>query len=94
METLLQNAAVAAIGALAGEFCLCMLPAGSTRKFCRFAVSLMLILILLAAPMELGEIDFPQLKEESRQTEYAEQNKSYEEIIWDVYNGELENKNK
>ena len=94
METLLQNAAVAAIGALAGEFFLCMLPAGSTRKFCRFAVSLMLILILLAAPMKLGEIDFPQLKEESRQTEYAEQNKSYEEIIWDVYNGELENKNK
>ena len=83
METFLQNAAIAAIGALAGEFCLCMLPAGSTRKFCR-----------LTAPMKWEEIQFPQLNAQEEQVEYTEENKSYEAIIWDVYNEELENKNK
>ena len=94
MENFLQNAAIAAIGALAGAFCLCMLPAGRTRKFCRFTVSLILVLILLAAPMKWEEIQFSQLNAQEEQVEYTEENKSYEAIIWDVYNEEFENKNK
>lgn len=87
MEQLMHGAAMAAICAVAGEFCLCLLPAGGTRKFCRFVIGLILACMLLAMPLRLEEIHFPEIEEQK------EQQKSYEEIIWDVYHDRWENMN-
>ncbi len=94
MESFLQTAVIAVIGAMAGEFCLCMLPTGGTRKFCRFIVGLVLVLILLSAPLNIDETQLNEILQTQQETVLPNQNKSYEEMIWDVYNEELENKNK
>jgi len=86
------------IGSLAAAVVLCemllsLLPEGSMQKFVKMVVGI-LLLILIMSPLkncDFSDVTIPEVFAE-QEAENAQNN--YEEIIMDVYNRALENKNK
>lgn len=89
MEKVLQIAANIAILLFLGEMLVCLLPVGGMKRFCKFALGIVLTLSVFSAIAGLGEVELPTLSagEESFATN------SYEDVILDVYNKYLQNKN-
>ena len=95
MEEILEKLAVVVIAAMAGEFCLYLLPGGRMRGVCRFAAAIVGAMLLLTLPWgEAGEGQILQVLEEASVQEQPAEAKSYGEIIWDVYLREWENRNR
>ena len=90
MQRCLEGAAVVVCCALAGEFCLYLLPGKGRARVCRFVAALMLLVQLLSV---VTGTDFPGFWE---YPQYAEETQilpeAYEATIWDVYNNCLKNK--
>ena len=94
MQEILENIALVVIAAMAGEFCLCLLPGGRMRGVCRFAAAIVGAMLLLSIPWgEAGEAWLQEMTENVSTPAPAADAKSYGELIWDVYRREWENRN-
>ena len=89
MENVLKLAGNVAILLFLGEMLVCLLPVGNMKRFCKFALSIVLTLCVFSALLGLGEVELPALSASAESTE----TNSYEDVILDVYNKYFENKN-
>lgn len=91
MDQLLEAAAGIAIAIIAFEMLLSLLPEGNMKKFTRFTAGVLLMCMIVLPFKGCVNTRFSLSIEEQDAQNVTKNN--YEDIIWDVYNREIENKN-
>ena len=90
MEAFMGYAAAAAVAVVVMEMVLSIMPEGSMKSMGKMAAGICILLMLLTPVKSCGSAaDVPRFSE-STQPE-PEEKKSYDEIIMDVYNREIQN---
>ena len=91
MEGFLQYAPAAAVTVVLMEMVLAIMPEGAMKSMGKMAAGICILLMLLTPVRSCAPEEDALRFEESGDAYTVEQEKSYDDIIMDVYNREMEN---
>ncbi len=92
MEGILEKISGFACTMLALQMVMTLLPGGNMRKFCKFVISMVAVVIFLGSVLAKGEFRLDLAFQQQSEPAGADMSE-YEGIIFDVYNSQLENNN-
>lgn len=90
MESFMGYVAAAAVTVVVMEMALSIMPEGSMKSMGKMAAGIC-ILLMLITPVKSCSLETGDFHLEQSASQEAEQKKSYDDIIMDVYNRKIQN---